>query len=433
MPYVNGVYYYKGLLDDLDKLTKFDAIKNLINPPLSDDQSIDLLRALAVKRFAAIYGTGLGKTFLATAFTVALMNKDPSTKVLFFAKKSQEEQTPKKISSISGLKCNFMDSSSTTKIDESLVRHTDMLILTHDCLYNPRIMNELLVWIDSFDAIIIDEAHLLTNLEGASSSFCLYALCHEVEYVLALTATPVTTNIEQLPRLLKILNPDMIDDYKRLTKSIKLFGLESLEQKYKDMFVVRERPFNNHKGIRLFVKPMRHQVGAKGKNLFVITKGPGAYEQAHTVLDYVIKNRPLHGLIYANLDTVKKFLCDYLNKHGVNAAIADGKTTATETENLTKSLAKGELDVLITNKKESLDMDASYVIFYEFTPHVKQVIGRGERGLNPKKMEIVYLITEDTDEEDYFMRNVYEISQDIQELLNLDNSEVVYSKRVYND
>ena len=46
MPYVNGVYYYKGLLDDLDKLTKFDAIKNLINPPLSDDQSIDLLRDL---------------------------------------------------------------------------------------------------------------------------------------------------------------------------------------------------------------------------------------------------------------------------------------------------------------------------------------------------------------------------------------------------
>ena len=141
--YENGVYYYKGLLDDLDKLTVYEPFKNLINPPLDDRQSVDLLRALAVKHYALFYETGLGKTFLATAYVKALLNKNINSKILMFIKKSQDEETPKKVSSISGIKTAVITAKKSTSLNSTLIENNDIIMMTHDTLTSERHMIDL--------------------------------------------------------------------------------------------------------------------------------------------------------------------------------------------------------------------------------------------------------------------------------------------------
>ena len=86
------------------------------------------------------------------------------------------------------------------------------------------------------------------------------------------------------------------------------------------------------------------------------------------------------------------------------------------------------MDAIITNTKESLDMDCNYVIFYEYTPHVSQVIGRAERGFNIKPLDIIWMFTDNTGEYDSFIRNQYNISQEIQEILGTDLRDVLRLK-----
>lgn len=422
--YKDGVYYYQGLPDDLDKLTKYDAIKDLISPPLSDDQSIDLLKALLFKRFAAFYATGLGKTYLATAYVRALKNKNPDSKIILFVKKSQEDETPSKISGISGLRCAFFDASKKKFINEEVIENNDIIMMTHDTLNSEEHMSRLLLVIGKINGIIIDEAHLLSNLEGANSAFMLYAISHEVEYVLALTATPITTEIEQLTRILKIIAPADVDNFKKLGSELKRFGLGALPPELNDLFVIRDRIFNNHVGIAQYVEAMPHQVGADGKDLFVITKGPGAFSQANEVVNLVNERKPLRGIIYCNRKIIQGFLVDYLNTHGVVCGLVNGETSKSDRKEIINEFKSGGFDILVTNIKEALDMDCDYVIFYEFTPHIKQVIGRAERGLNPKPLDIIFLFTRNTGEVDSFNRNVFEISQEVQEILGIDFREI---------
>ena len=82
------------------------------------------------------------------------------------------------------------------------------------------------------------------------------------------------------------------------------------------------------------------------------------------------------------------------------------------------------LDVVITSVTTALDLDCDYVIFYEFTVDVKQMIGRAHRGLGDKELDVIFIITEDTSEIDYFYDNIYSISMTIKEIMHHDYSEL---------
>lgn len=426
--YENGVYYYKGLLDDLDNLTKYEAIKDLITPPLSDDQSIDLLKSLAMKNFSVFYETGLGKTYLASAYVRALKNKQSDIKVLMFIKKSQETETPGKITNISKLKCKVYTASLSKMLTETAIDNNDIIMLTHDCLNSKEHMQRLNSLLYRFNAVIIDEAHLLSNIEAATSAFMLYSITSRLEYVLSLTATPVTTDMEQFVRVLKITSPMYVDNFRKLGSNLKNYGLSALPSEFLDLFVIRSRPFSNHKGIAVYVDPMKHQVGAKGKDLFLTTKGEGATVQVEELLKLINERRPLQGLIYINRTVIQHYVVKQLEESGIQCALINGKTPREDRTEILNRFREGCFDVLITNVKEAIDMEANYIIFYEYTPHVKQMLGRAERGLNPVPLDIIFIFTRLTDEYDYFRRNVYEISQEIQEILSIDFSEVTNMK-----
>ena len=429
--YENGVYLYKGLLDDLDKINSLNAIKDIVNPPLYEFQCIDLLKALAVKRFCLVHDTGLGKTIIASAFLKALKNIKLNFKALVIIKKSQEVETPKKIKKFCGIGGTVLTAAKQDLPTPNVIDRSDIIYITHDFLSSPQHMRRLGMYMNEFCVIVADEIHLLSNFEEASSASMLLAMSNRVEYFLGLTATPITTNVEQFARLLKIICPVEIDNFKRLGSDLKRYGLTSMPTRLADLYSIRKRELKNHKTVIQFIEPEIHQIGAKGKDLFLTTKGYGATIQMNTLVNNIKSRRPLRGLVYVNRTSIFKSLSEKLNESGINFNCISGKINnkPQDRDKVSKEFREGKYDVLLTNAKEALDLDCDYIIFYEFTVHVKQFIGRGERGISLKPLEVIFMFTDNTDEYDYFTRNIYEISQEIQELLNLDYEDVLsYNK-----
>lgn len=423
-----GVYYYQGLPDDLDKLKSYDAIKSIIEPPLTDEQSVDLLKALCFKRTAILYSTGLGKTYLATAFVKALMNKSRGMKTLMFVLKSQEDETPRKIRGISGLKTKMFTGETRPLLSLKDIRENDVIMMSHSTLTSIDHMDNLLAFIDKFDCLIIDEAHKLSNIETSRSGFMLYSIAYAFEYVLALTATPITTDLNQFARLMKIVVPSLVDNHRKLGSSMKRGGIGVMGSTLHDSFIIRERDISHHNGIADFISPMPHQIGAEGKDLFRITKGPGAFKQANRVYELITERKPGKGIIYANITEIREFLLEQLKSKGIKVEGIFGNTNKNDRLKILENFRNNKLDAIITNTKESLDMDCNYVIFYEYTPHVSQVIGRAERGFNIKPLDIIWMFTDNTGEYDSFIRNQYNISQEIQEILGTDLRDVLRLK-----
>ena len=422
--YENGVYYYKGLLDDLDKLTVYEPFKNLINPPLDDRQSVDLLRALAVKHYALFYETGLGKTFLATAYVKALLNKNINSKILMFIKKSQDEETPKKVSSISGIKTAVITAKKSTSLNSTLIENNDIIMMTHDTLTSERHMIDLNFYKDKFSCIIVDEAHCLSNIECSTGAFMLLSLIKNIEYSLILTATPVTTDIEQFVRVLKITSPNDIDNFRKIGGEIKRYGLSALPKKYLDLFTIRQRENTKHIGIPVFIEPMKHQINAKGKDMFIITKGDGATNQINSLIKEIKDRKNKRGVVYVWRRDIQDFVVKELKENGIKCELINGKTTSKNRTEILENYRNDTIQVIVTNIKEALDMDGDYVIFYELSVLIKQILGRVERGLTPKPIEILFMFTLCTGEFDYFERNIFDISQQIQEIFGIDCKEV---------
>ena len=416
---------YKGLLDDIDALESYEALARLTTPNLTDTQTKDLLHALAVKTFCCMYDTGLGKTFIAAAFMRALKNRNPNAKFLLFGTASQLAQTPEKISSISGLKVKGYTESPFDVFNENDLNKYDVIMLTHGCLNVREHMLMLSYYLDRFDGIVVDELHLVSNFIKSRNAQMLQALFERFEYRLALTATPITTNTDQLARALHMLNPSEVRDWKEISRDIKFAGSSSLGGNLSELFVVRQRPKNNHEGIPIIVPAMTHQIGAEGQYMFETTKGPNATNQHEKVLEIIKSHGNSPGLIYANRRVVQKALVDFLVSKGVRVALKNGATTKAKTREIIDGFKKGQYDVLITNTKEALDLDCDWVMMYEFTPHVKQFIGRAERGFISKNLKVYFMFTKDTGEFDFFYRRVYLISQTIQDLLSMDLSEVL--------
>jgi hypothetical protein len=90
-----------------------------------------------------------------------------------------------------------------------------------------------------------------------------------------------------------------------------------------------------------------------------------------------------------------------------------------------EGFAKGEYDVLTTSVTTGLNLDSDYIIFVEFCTDIKQMMGRAERGLNPKTLDLYFIFTRKTGEIDFFLKYIYQRSLSIQEVLRKDYSTLI--------
>lgn len=381
---------------------------------LYDFQCVDLLTILANKQALVNYETGMGKTIISSALMKCLHNKDRNNKSIFIMKSIQVLQTPKKITEATGLRCLCV--TGENKDIENFICNTmfehDILIITHSCLNNNAFVDELYKRKHLYNCMIVDEAHELTNFYEAQSAAILRAMWPHFEYRVALTATPITSSIDQFVNIMHMMLREIVPSPYRLTKVLQT-GEISAQDLFKGELIIRTRKdlgvVSDYRPYIVKVDPVGDQLNCRGKSMFAITKGPGAYPQAEAV-KRIIKGRKDKGLIYVNLNVVREFLFEELQKAGIRVACVYGKTTLKERKEIQKKFENGELDVIITSVTTSLDLECDYIIFYEFTVDIYQMIGRADRGLKNKRLDIFFIITAKTGEADYFLNNIYERS-----------------------
>lgn len=412
------------------QMSSFEAIKYVLHDiELHDIQCIDVVKMLYMQRCLVIYDTGLGKTLLTAAFIKLLCNEDPTRKFIMFVKKDQLIQTPKKIYDACG-KLVITASAEAKSVKAVLangLNSATVLMLTHTCLDNEPIMMELFKKRNEFCGVIIDEAHELNNFNKTQSGSMLEAICGSFEYCIALTATPIITSALQLSKIAHIVSPKRYPNYNKLKKQL-LSGSFDIAQD--PLFFISRSgedfgSTRDYRGYIKFVKPHPEQMTARGSSLLKLCKGPGAENQVEALVELITERTGQRGLVYINQHEVRAWVLPFLDEAGVKYDCINGMTKSVDRAHIMRQFNNERtLDVVVTSVTTAIDLDCDYVIFYEFTPYVKQMIGRAHRGLGDKRLDIVFVVTEDTDEIEYFFEHVIKQSFLARDILHKNYSEI---------
>lgn len=420
------------LPQDVVKLSSVKAIRNVLHGiTLEDFQTVDTLTALVRKRCIIGHDTGMGKTLAASAIIKMLHNENNSRKFIFIAKRNQFQQTPDKIADATGLKVVAISSESSS-INENILDNSflknDVIILSAEALNSTLIMSRIYAHRKLFCALIVDEAHEFTNFYEADRSFRLECMSHAFEYFIALTATPMTTDLEQFTRLLYLVDKRTFNDFRGTARLLEQGKLD-LEKEFPGIYIRRTRSSlgiaNSYNPVAILVEPTKEQIGATGINMFKQTKGPGAEPQVEKLIETILAERPHKGLVYIRHHAVRKYVELQLQAAGIRFASINGLTPMSSRKGIMDAFANDEYDVVLISVTTSIDLNCDYIFFYEFTSDVKQVIGRGERGLVPKTLNVYFLFTLHTGEIDYFDKNIFRRSIIIQNILQRDYSELI--------
>lgn len=425
----------EDLENKLVQLNSYKAIRGVLkNETLKDLQCVDILKALYRKRSIIVYSTGMGKTFIASAIIKMLLNEDPDKKFLILIKNTQLEQTPAKMFSLLGLQYVVSTGEAESvrnTLENGRFKSVPITFLTHSCLESEKALKVLVKEKHFFDALIIDEAHCLNNFTASNSGSVLAGLSKCYEYVIALTATPIRSNIGQFSKLAHIIDPVNYPDIKKLSRALSSGRFDFSSD---PCFVINRNraefgTVEKLLAIPVMIQPMPEQRFAVGTDLFKVCKGDGAIRQAETLVNVILEriNHGEKGLVYVNMHAIREWIEPFLSNAGIKYACINGRIhdRSERARILQEFNEENAYDVIITSITESLDLDCEYVIFYEFTLDVDQMIGRAYRGFDDKELKVYFLITEDSGEVDYFYNNILPRSMLIQKILGKGNSAVL--------
>ena len=159
--------------------------------------------------------------------------------------------------------------------------------------------------------------------------------------------------------------------------------------------------------------------------MFELCKGDGAIPQVRKLVEVIKDREGKRGLVYVNQHSVRQWILPFLDEAGIKYACVNGNTKMKERAEIMRQFNEEKsLDVVVTSVTTALDLDCDFVVFYEFTVEVKQMIGRAHRGLGNKDLDVIFIITTDTCEIDYFYDNIFSISMEVKSLLHQDFSEL---------
>lgn len=409
-----------------ENITSCHALDMLLpNARLEDAQVVAVLKAIYRERALILFDVGMGKTYMSAAYIKMLLNDGSENKFIFLIKHLQNVQTPKELEYLTGVKVMpILDAQASTikKMKEnSDILNYKILILTHDFLLSQTGIDFLYSIRKSYTGIIVDEAHNLNNSRDSKSGAILKAMCSNFKYRLGLTATPVVTDVKQLARLANIFDGDTYADVNKLANDLKK-GRFSINED-PDFFIEKSRKDLGIKeeiiGDVIWVEAQTNQRFTTGAKMHKVCKGPGAVNQAEALVQFVLKHKGHKGLIYINEHKKREWVLPFLEQAGIKAVCLNGSTPDAVRVVEQKRFNEGnEIDVIITSLTESLNLDCEWVLFYEMTSNVQQMLGRAYRGLYDKKLYVYFMLTKNTGESAYFVENIYKNAVEIKDSVN---------------
>ncbi len=303
----------------------------------------------------------------------------------------------------------------------------DILFMTPESLTKELFMNKIYEMKDEFVGIVIDEAHLYCNYQESMNAQMLEALSSYFDYVVGLTATPISSKLKQLSSVLRIVNPYVFIDHRKTMEYI-----NSESDYIKCTVINRSRDKNLHNGILVPIPPMEHQIGAKRRDELLVKGAKGLVQHA-----YLLKILEMTGdkkaLVYVNRKEIYSALMERMKQYNIPCAMINGDTKLKDQTKILEEFSQDKYKVLFTNKTTSLDIECDIVIFYELVIEVQQFVGRSARGIEAKRKDVYFLVTEDTFEEDYFWDTIYNRMIQIKSVFKIKEKEVQIKDRLIED
>jgi superfamily II DNA or RNA helicase len=391
-------------------------------------QTGDLALGLYYGNGVCCWDTGMGKTLWAAAIMKAYTNEVRTRKFIYLCKAAQitqsldelREYTGLRVEALSGVKEEF-----NYTVNSGDFRKAEILIVSHSLMSDPDFMRFFYNFKDDYFGVIVDEIHELSNYPQSISGSMTRALLRNYKVRFGMTATPITSDPSQAVHIASMIDWEQFGRTDEVLHALKYSG--DVSEVFGDLFLIRRRDvegiLSNYIVDPILVDAHPHQIGARGSvELFRKTKAKGAYNQINKVLELVHKHQGQKGLIYCHYSESMDWVCDNLDAAGIKYRRLDGKTSKKNKDKYLKELKENEVMLLVTSLTTGLHMQADFLIYYEYTTSVKQMLGRSDRGLNPKTLYIYFIFTRDTDERDYFYRNIYKLAWWIQEVFKQDYS-----------
>lgn len=424
-----------NLEKQLVEMDSYVAINDVLhNITLHPRQCIDILKMLAVKKSIVIYDTGTGKTLLAAAFMKMLLKEDPTRRFIFFCKKDQLIQTPEKLEKMTGFPV-LVSAADEKSLRENVLSQDiykyRIIMLTQECLFKQTILNKLYNIRKDITGIIIDEAHVLNNTTYAKSSEMLKAIVAKFEYVVALTATPIRTDVKQLAKLANLVDEKRYPNAKRLMDGLNKGTFSIIQDPC--FFINRSAKdlgrVSKPNGYVVWCDPLAHQKEERrgGVALMQTCKGEGATTQVKALIELLKSKKGQKGLVYISEQVIYDWVTQHLNETNIRYRVIQGETPTWERAEIMKSFNNNNddsIDVVLLSVTSAIDLDCNFVIFYEFTVDVEQMIGRSHRGLHNKEVDVYFLITKGTKEVDYFINNILNRCEIIANILGKENNAI---------
>ena len=393
-------------------------------------QSVSILLWLYAKRGGFIFDPGLGKTLTISGALKLLHANDNSLKCLFFIKKSQITQTAKDVRLYSGLRVVTTTAESDQVSTRMLFRNTDnydVLMLTHETLDREDVMYFLYENIYRFAVCVVDEAHYLLNYKESDRAMMLEAILPRFERVALLTATPLLTSYEQFAYFLYLLDHVKFKDVSKMVSYMKdgnrldtIFPLNIYNYDRASLGIP-----NIYNSIPVFVEPHDFQRGATGEHVLQKTRGEGSVNQVTELIRgiRVQKSRGKKGIVFCYYHNSREYMLPFFDKTDIKYGCIHGNTPQNERDSVQNAFNSGELDVVIISVSEAINLDCDYVYLYQYTVKLKQIIGRAERGINPKIMDLFFMFTLDTGDADYFIENIYKKAEFVRSAIGKEYTE----------
>lgn len=420
----------RTLLGDLFERGSLNTLKHCVNgiDELDFFQTIAIGYAIITKACILNIDTGLGKTLIAAGVMNVMHTIQPRLHWVYLCQCSNLKTTADKLNKhlfdMQVLYCDSAEAAVLENFCSNKALLADVIVLSYEAITVPVVESFLFNSRNIFRGIILDESQILSNLTSYTSRL-ISAIINTADFKVFLSATPLRISVEQVVNQLYMLDRKMFDgvtlssflNQYRVWSDKEIIGYKNLDHLE---FQLMERMLSLSRtdlDIRGEYTPYMHicstSLADDAKVFDVINYKSDIYGSTMRKLVQLIKDykhKGKHGLIYINRNILKTAVCRFLTDEGIRVDILDGKHTTTQRkkDKVHQTFLEGDLDVLITNITTGKDLPCDYIIFYELTFDYKQMIGRGERGLQGQNLDIHFLLTDSVYEMKFFYANVYQ-------------------------
>lgn len=442
---------------------------------LSDLQTIGVAYLFSAGRCLLGDSTGMGKTVVSAGLInlckLQAEREGREFRYLFLTEKHNLEQIRRKLVQFTGEYVHV-----STGEEERVREYMDMnengiwcsLVGSHSIMNNTLFYSWLVINLQKFDMVIIDEGYVIKN-PNTGIAKNIRAVAERINRFIILNATPFEKEIRDFYTQLSIIDKDLLPSlsdiqsmYCRYSYSgfrPKVVGTKN-EDEFKERIALRYfartrsdngSEMSGNKGIIMYSPLSKDQKYLMKRTTMwrMVCDCPNALDEdilfdeesvpkLQSMMDILNKHSGESVFVFCYYKEAQYSLYEYLTNQGVDCRYINGDTKQRELEEVIDSFNNGEFQVLISNKQRGTDIKVCDVsIFYSFdfnASRMRQIEGRIAREFDIKN-KTIYLLCSKGRERSYLKDKVLKTNDSSEKLMNLDNSIIfeALKKEFYGD